>query len=74
MHADFWNEELSEADRDKITKVWCLWVAFNHMVATKAKLCSVAKAIDRYIQLELEDTISKEKIDPRLQKIIEGIF
>ena len=49
-------------------------VAFNHMVATKAELCCVAKAMDRYIQLELEDTIGKGKIDPRLQKIIEGIF
>jgi hypothetical protein len=74
VHADFWNEELSEADRDKITKAWRLWVAFNHMVATKAELCCIAKAIDRYIQLESEDTIGKGKIDPRLQKIIEGIF
>ena len=24
MRADFWNEELSEADRDKITKAWKL--------------------------------------------------
>jgi hypothetical protein len=32
----------------------------------------VAKAIDRYIQLRTE--ARKEKIDPRLQTIIEGIF
>lgn len=34
-----------------------------------------AKAIDRYIHLRSEDqTGKKEKIDPRLQSIIEGIF
>jgi len=34
----------------------------------------VSKAIDRYIQLESEETTGKGKIDPRLQNIIEGIF
>jgi 26S proteasome regulatory subunit N2 len=35
----------------------------------------VSKAIDRYIQLESEESTSgKSKIDPRLQSIIEGIF
>ncbi len=35
-----------------------------------------AKAIDRYIELRAEEQsgTSKEKIDPRLQTIIEGIF
>ncbi|EFI28601.1 26S proteasome subunit RPN2a [Coprinopsis cinerea okayama7 len=35
----------------------------------------VSKAIDRYIQVRTEEAAgSKEKIDPRLQAIIEGIF
>lgn len=37
---------------------------------------SIAKAIDRYIELRSEEHsgLSKEKIDSRLQLIIEGIF
>ena len=37
-------------------------------------LVFVAKAIDRYIQLESEATAGKGKIDARLLDIIEGIF
>ncbi|KAL0951329.1 hypothetical protein HGRIS_008034 [Hohenbuehelia grisea] len=34
----------------------------------------ISKAIDRYIQLRSEEQSGKEKIDPRLQAIIENIF
>jgi hypothetical protein len=42
-------------------------------------LCSVspprkAKAIDRYIQLRCQELPGKQKLDHRLQAIIEGIF
>lgn len=40
-----------------------------------SQLFSAAKAIDRYIQARtVEQSSSKEKIDPRLQSTIEGIF
>lgn len=38
-------------------------------------LCFTAKAIDRYIQSRsAEQSSSKQKIDSRLQAMIEGIF
>jgi len=38
-------------------------------------LLDIAKAIDRYIQARsAEQAGSKEKLDPRLQSTIEGIF
>ena len=49
-------------------------MARNNVVSTRAEYCATAKAIDRYIQLESEETTGKGKIDPRLQNIIEGIF
>jgi hypothetical protein len=33
-----------------------------------------AKAIDRYIQLRCQESPGQQKVDPRLQAIIEGIF
>lgn len=51
---------------------------FIPQIVTPADTLSLflAKAIDRYIELRAEEQsgTSKEKIDPRLQLIIEGIF
>lgn len=44
------------------------------MVAQLILAPTLAKAIDRYIDLRFDETPPAAKIDPRLQSIIEAIF
>lgn len=67
-----------QRDRRSTSKLSCVGVLnFLHANIRYSYLHNLsAKAIDQYIELRAEEQsgTSKEKIDPRLQNIIEGIF
>jgi hypothetical protein len=62
------------AQKNTLRQLFVRHISFNFDILIQF-LFSAAKAIDRYIQTRtVEQSSSKEKIDPRLQSTIEGIF
>jgi 26S proteasome regulatory subunit N2 len=70
----FHAETRTYGSEEYVETIVCASLSFDFDVF-HSKFFPAAKAIDRYIQSRIvEQSSSKEKIDPRLQDTIEGIF